>query len=492
MGNSSLKSALSGIQYRQANRINFVVDSIVIGIALLTAIATGTMKGFSLGLIIEIVLSFVGYALAAYGRFALIDKREGSVLIMGGPTLVYFTMLCVHTDIIYLFWGLVIMISCIVYQDVRLTIVGQSIIVVGTIVMATRLILSNGMDQTVMVSFLLVFLSAVATFQTIKMLRKFSADDMATIQEGVARQTEANEHMSRVAGNISDLFEQARGTIHEVKDIISTNHDSMRDIAGSTDSNAQAITVQSEKCSDIQQEANNADQKKEQMVISSKNAQTTIRDGQQVIHNLKAQTAAVVDASQITVSSTQAVTAKVADVQNIVGSIMSISKQTNLLALNASIEAARAGEAGKGFAVVAEEIRQLSEQTNEASNRITTIIGELTAEADRAMEAIDKTVQSVDDQNKLIDETEDKFRIINENVDEMITRFNDIGESMDVISASTVEINDSISNLSATSEEVASLSNEGETSSAKAVEKFGELNDLLRAIYQEAQKLQQE
>ena len=138
---------------------------------------------------------------------------------------------------------------------------------------------------------------------------------------------------------------------------------------------------------------------------------------------------------------------------------------------------------------LAEEIRQLSEQTNEASNRITNIIAELTTEADKAMAAIDKTVESVEDQNKLIDETEAKFTVINENVDELVERFNDIGESMDAISSSTVEINDSISNLSATSEEVASLSSEGETSSAKAVEKFAELNDLLRMIYDEAQKL---
>lgn len=66
-----------------------------------------------------------------------------------------------------------------------------------------------------------------------------------------------------------------------------------------------------------------------------------------------------------------------ASINKITEDIQYISDQTNLLALNAAIEAARAGEHGRGFSVVAEEVRKLSDRTNQASNDITLIVGKV-------------------------------------------------------------------------------------------------------------------
>jgi methyl-accepting chemotaxis protein len=72
----------------------------------------------------------------------------------------------------------------------------------------------------------------------------------------------------------------------------------------------------------------------------------------------------------------------------VVDTIAGIAGQTNLLALNATIEAARAGEAGKGFAVVANEVKNLANQTANATRQIATQIGGIQSATGEAVSAI--------------------------------------------------------------------------------------------------------
>ncbi len=92
--------------------------------------------------------------------------------------------------------------------------------------------------------------------------------------------------------------------------------------------------------------------------------------------------------------SIQEILENTATINKITEDIQYISDQTNLLALNAAIEAARAGEHGRGFSVVAEEVRKLSDRTNQASNDITQIVGKV----NDSIEAISKSL--IDNRSK--------------------------------------------------------------------------------------------
>lgn len=124
--------------------------------------------------------------------------------------------------------------------------------------------------------------------------------------------------------------------------------------------------------------------------------------------------------------------------------INSINSQTNLLALNASIEAARAGEAGKGFAVVAEEIRQLSENTADASGEIRGMIQKNNESVREGIDITEHTVHILEDNLKSFEEARDEITKAAQIIENQEEYMNNISQSMGAI-GSIVDNNTSVS-----------------------------------------------
>ena len=152
------------------------------------------------------------------------------------------------------------------------------------------------------------------------------------------------------------------------------------------------------------------------------------------------------------------------ELSNKIGEIVSlindIAEQTNLLALNAAIEAARAGEAGRGFSVVADEIRQLAEESEGATNQISGLVKEIQNGVGIAINKMDNTEEVVNHSVQAIDTTGESFEKINTAAESLGNLIEEISNKADVINQSSNQIDSSIKEIASVSQEAAGNSEE--------------------------------
>ena len=177
--------------------------------------------------------------------------------------------------------------------------------------------------------------------------------------------------------------------------------------------------------------------------------------------------------------------------RNITKTIFSISSRTNLLALNASIESARAGEAGRGFAVVADEIRELSEKTRKETENIATILEALNANAVETADAVGRSMEVSDQQDKMIAEASDQFGVLNGNVNELVADIQEIDTMLESLSNANNRIVDNIMQLSATTEEVTASAQQSASMSDKNRENTERAQEVLKQVLEVAEKMDQ-
>lgn len=138
---------------------------------------------------------------------------------------------------------------------------------------------------------------------------------------------------------------------------------------------------------------------------------------------------------------------KSAEVTGMVKVIRDIAGKTNMLALNAAIEAARAGEAGKGFAVVANEIRNLAEQTREASKNIESLLIEIKQETDYTVTSMNQGLVEVEAGTVAIGATYSTFNKIIEEIHIVAGDINTVSESVLELKGETERILNSIDEI---------------------------------------------
>ena len=192
------------------------------------------------------------------------------------------------------------------------------------------------------------------------------------------RKIVGSAEVTQLAGAVYDIAEALRGQVISIKELIDDASLMSKEVSGATSQlatsaseQAAAVTETAATVEEMEKNGQSASTKAHQIVeMADKTTEASIR-GRQAVDTTSNIIFKIKDDSKQISARSKVLLSSVEEIGNVIGSVNSIAEQSKILAVNASIEAAKAGEYGVGFVVVAQEVKDLAQQSKEATEQIT-------------------------------------------------------------------------------------------------------------------------
>ncbi len=259
-------------QYRRANKVVFPVMLIFLGYLAASmglAALAGTAGWYNY---VEMGTSLAGLIVVVVAFLAKKDTKLCGICMMGAGALVYMVFRIVGVSENTSIYAYPFLFAGMAYLNVKLLCWGNGVIVGANII---RLVMhlnsisgSNGSEM--IMNILVSFLVACASIRIAQILVKFNAENMEEITEAAKKQKASNAVMVTVADNIIKHFGEAMERFDTLGESLKNSHTSMENIAGSTESTAEAIQEEASICGEILAQADQAGEATDSMIAASR------------------------------------------------------------------------------------------------------------------------------------------------------------------------------------------------------------------------------
>ena len=297
-------------------------------------------------------------------------------------------------------------------------------------------------------------------------------DTMRSTIKEITDNAKALLEASQLLGTAAD---NTNGTMKDVRTAVSQVVDNSQLQAENSQSTSEQMKIMGDNITETSNEAELLSGNAASMQLSSEKASKTLLSLRQINEDVKKIIGEVQEQTNRTNES-------VKKIQAATTFINSIAEDTGLLSLNASIEAARAGDSGRGFAVVAEQIKNLSEQSNESSKEIEATAEVLRADSEKAVQAMQQMQEIIASQSESMQETQQVVAEVIEEIASSMKSIAQIKESSGRLEGARNEVLQAVEHLS-------EISAENLDSTKSTYEQTEIVADTFKQVYNSADEL---
>ncbi|WP_394559478.1 methyl-accepting chemotaxis protein [Aquipseudomonas alcaligenes] len=290
----------------------------------------------------------------------------------------------------------------------------------------------------------------------------------------VRLQVDRADELGQIAGGFNTFLNKLQNMIRDVVTSVQKVSDSSEytaDIAIRTNQGVQkqmaeidqVATAVQEMSATAQDVARNATQAAE----AANHADRSANDGKRIVEGTAKAISGLASEIGRAVGVVQTLARDSENINAILVAIRGIAEQTNLLALNAAIEAARAGEQGRGFAVVADEVRNLAQKTQQATEEIQSMIQQLQNGTREVVNVMEQSQARTDDSVQQAQIAAEALESITQAVSVINDMNTQIASAAEEQSAVAEDINRNVTNIGQVAGEVAGGADEASQASAE-------------------------